>query len=287
MAHHISWSRGNMLSALVATACLGVVFFANTRLNPSNQTHNLARRPAVQNIAAVSQNNRTPITPAPYTFAIWGLIYTGLVVYVAGKWVCPDVYAKGASGSILFVCSCLLNVLWLVCFVKGETLQIPHWRWVCAAVLGALSVTVHAHAYVMVSHLCSITTTTTTTTTTDSISQLQNQQSLNVGWSHLIGWVSLITFVAYAAWTLVACAINTWIAAARQVTTPDGSETKTVHWSGKWPWVALGIVLFVAGMVLLPLIRRYPKTCTIPVCVVYLLVLVWAIVGVIVRRLFS
>jgi len=62
----------------------------------------------------LSALNPVLITPAPYVFAIWGLIYLGLIAFTVyqalpGYRESPSVKAVG----ILFAVSCLFNVLWI------------------------------------------------------------------------------------------------------------------------------------------------------------------------------
>ncbi len=66
------------------------------------------------NTAQVSDANPTLITPAGYVFAIWGIIYILLAVFVIYQ-VRPSQKDKDYHRRIgwLFVLSCLANILWL------------------------------------------------------------------------------------------------------------------------------------------------------------------------------
>lgn len=67
----------------------------------------------------VSDMYPTLITPAPFTFSIWSVIYSllliSIIVMIAKK---DDPYYKNAvdSISVLFWISCVLNILWIVAF---------------------------------------------------------------------------------------------------------------------------------------------------------------------------
>jgi hypothetical protein len=67
-----------------------------------------------QNTAAVSNANFTLITPAGYVFAIWGVIYLLLGVFVVYQ-ALPGQKVKDYQDKIgwLFVLSSLINIVWL------------------------------------------------------------------------------------------------------------------------------------------------------------------------------
>jgi hypothetical protein len=67
-----------------------------------------------QATADVSDANQTLITPAGYTFAIWGIIYFLLALYVAYQ-ALPSKRSEPFQGRIgwLFVLSSVMNILWL------------------------------------------------------------------------------------------------------------------------------------------------------------------------------
>jgi len=62
----------------------------------------------------LSAENPVLITPAPYVFSIWGLIYLGLIAFVVYQ-ALPNFRENPAvkAVGILFVVSSLFNVLWL------------------------------------------------------------------------------------------------------------------------------------------------------------------------------
>lgn len=67
-----------------------------------------------QNTAAVSDNNQTLITPAGYTFAIWGIIYVLLGVFVVYQ-ALPRERNSDYQRKIgwFFVLSSILNIAWI------------------------------------------------------------------------------------------------------------------------------------------------------------------------------
>jgi hypothetical protein len=67
-----------------------------------------------QNTAQVSNSFPTLITPAGYVFAIWGIIYVFLGVFVVYQTL-PSQQGKGFQSKIgwLFILSCIANVVWL------------------------------------------------------------------------------------------------------------------------------------------------------------------------------
>lgn len=79
-----------------------------------------------QTIADVSIQNQTLITPAPYTFAVWGVIYLfllGFVIYQA-----RSLFIENAKDDFVlrvegwFILSCLANALWIITWLFGYTL---------------------------------------------------------------------------------------------------------------------------------------------------------------------
>ncbi|GAB9476132.1 hypothetical protein Gpo141_00013203 [Globisporangium polare] len=74
-----------------------------------------------RNIGPMSRKHETLITPAPYAFAIWGLIYTLLTISVIVDCGCPSlsIYAASAHATLLrsvFAVSCVMNMAWIVFF---------------------------------------------------------------------------------------------------------------------------------------------------------------------------
>lgn len=74
-----------------------------------------------RNIGPMSRKHETLITPAPYAFAIWGVIYTLLTLSVVVDCACPAWSFFGASAHptllrLLFAVSCVLNMAWIALF---------------------------------------------------------------------------------------------------------------------------------------------------------------------------
>jgi translocator protein len=90
---------GNVLAFVVTLAVNGL---ANTLLLGGRTT------------GAVSDLYPTLITPAGYVFAIWGIIYTLLMIFLIYQ-VLPNQREKPflRDVSFLFILSCVLNVVWI------------------------------------------------------------------------------------------------------------------------------------------------------------------------------
>ena len=66
-----------------------------------------------QDTAQVSDNNFTLITPAGYTFAIWGIIYTLLGLFVIYQALPSDKGKTTEKIDWFFILSCIANICWL------------------------------------------------------------------------------------------------------------------------------------------------------------------------------
>jgi hypothetical protein len=66
-----------------------------------------------QDTAQVSDKNFTLITPAGYTFAIWGIIYTLLGLFVIYQALPSDKGKTAEKVGWFFVLSCIANICWL------------------------------------------------------------------------------------------------------------------------------------------------------------------------------
>jgi benzodiazapine receptor len=66
-----------------------------------------------QDTAQVSDNNFTLITPAGYTFAIWGVIYTLLGLFVIYQALPSDKSKTTEKVGWFFILSCIANIFWL------------------------------------------------------------------------------------------------------------------------------------------------------------------------------
>jgi len=66
-----------------------------------------------QDTAQVSDNNFTLITPAGYTFAIWGIIYTLLGLFVIYQALPSDKGKTTEKVGWFFILSCIANICWI------------------------------------------------------------------------------------------------------------------------------------------------------------------------------
>ena len=66
-----------------------------------------------QDTAQVSDENFTLITPAGYTFAIWGIIYTLLGLFVIYQALPSDKGKTAEKVGWFFILSCVANICWL------------------------------------------------------------------------------------------------------------------------------------------------------------------------------
>jgi tryptophan-rich sensory protein len=74
------------------------------------------------NTAEVSDAYPTLITPAGYTFAIWGVIYLLLGIFVVYQ-ALPSQKGKDFQRKIgwLFVVSSIMNIAWIFCWQYGQS----------------------------------------------------------------------------------------------------------------------------------------------------------------------
>lgn len=77
-----------------------------------------------RDIGPMSHKHETLITPAPYAFSIWGVIYTLLTISVIVDCGCPtlSIYAGSSHPALLravFAVSCAMNIAWVVLFSNG------------------------------------------------------------------------------------------------------------------------------------------------------------------------
>lgn len=122
----------------------------------------------------VSNMFETLITPSPFTFSIWGLIYTLLIISIIVMiFKSDDSYYKNVIDriSVLFRISCVLNMAWIVAF---------------SYVLLELSVLLILSLVVVLSLIC--------------------KELLSV---HESGqWLVPLTFGMYTGWLLIASVVN-------------------------------------------------------------------------------
>lgn len=75
-------------------------------------------------IGPMSRQHETLITPAPYAFSIWGVIYTLLALFVVVDCGCPSlsIFAAAKHASLLraaFALACVMNIAWVALFSNG------------------------------------------------------------------------------------------------------------------------------------------------------------------------
>jgi hypothetical protein len=74
-----------------------------------------------QTIGSVAANFPTPITPAPYAFSIWSLIYFGLAAFVIYHFrSTPEAQNGLQKVGAWFLYSCFLNCCWVLAWVYGH-----------------------------------------------------------------------------------------------------------------------------------------------------------------------
>lgn len=76
-------------------------------------------------ISNISNTYKNSLTPPSWAFSIWGLIYTGILIFL----ICQFIPKLGLNKSIkdmniLFIISCLLNIMWLISFSFGSKVSI-------------------------------------------------------------------------------------------------------------------------------------------------------------------
>lgn len=158
---------------------------------------------------AVSDMYLTLITPAPFTFSIWSVIYTLLfaamiVMIVKHK---DDYYASAIDGiSLLFWLSCGLNMIWIVCFSYTQ--------------IGLATIFIFAFAIVLAL----------------IIKQLGTIQTPN-------SWLLPAAFGMYAGWLLIATVVNTaaWLVKIEW----NGFGISPEIWSVITLCVAVGLTVIV------------------------------------------
>lgn len=190
-------------SILLSFLCVGIMFF----LYGLTQAGFFGDNPVGQG----SNFNVPSIVPQPYAFAIWGVIYTGLVVFPIYQWF------KRQSGSPLwkkmhswFCVNVILNGLWLA-----------------AASLDWLVITV-AIMLIMLVTLYQINTL------------LINIRKDDNGLSY---WPEKFVFSVYFAWITLATALN--ITAALVYYNWSGFNLGDIPWS----FAILSVTALIAGVI--------------------------------------
>src|SRR5690606_2289805 len=71
-------------------------------------------------IETISDNYRTPITPAGFAFSIWSLIYLGLLIFSIYQAVGNNL-SHFRSFRSLYIFSCVLNCGWIFFWIRERT----------------------------------------------------------------------------------------------------------------------------------------------------------------------
>ncbi|MDI9480077.1 MAG: tryptophan-rich sensory protein, partial [Bacillota bacterium] len=97
-----AWVNGSFLVATIGINALGALGYINGLTQEE-----------------ISNRFVTLITPSPFTFGIWGVIYSLLVISVIMMIVKKnDAYYQRAVDriTVLFIVSCILNMAWIIAF---------------------------------------------------------------------------------------------------------------------------------------------------------------------------
>lgn len=77
------------------------------------------------NIANISNTYQNVLTPPSWAFAIWGLIYTGLLIFCICQFIPKLKLSKSVKNiNIWFIISCMLNIMWIIAFSFGTKTSI-------------------------------------------------------------------------------------------------------------------------------------------------------------------
>lgn len=192
-------------------------------------------------IGTVSDAYPTPVTPAGYTFSIWGLIYVCLGVYVVAQCVYPEwlALAPGAPGTTsgrngsttmyqavlpyLFAASCVLNVVWVLVFTQlpvsitsssssSRSASVPL-AVLSAVVLLALAGCIYGWMVGLAPVVARGSNGSTTRDTGGSAMM------------RVVGGVVLLGAVVYCAWVTIACVLNLWTCASSAQSNRAGFAT--------------------------------------------------------------
>ena len=158
---------------------------------------------------AVSDMYLTLITPAPFTFSIWSVIYTLLIISMVVMIVKNKNSYYGSAIdriSVLFWISCGLNIIWIICFSYTQI---------------GLS-TIFIFAFVI-----------TLTLIVKQIGKIQTKQH----------WLLPAAFGMYAGWLLIATVVNTaaWLVKVEW----GGFGISAEIWSAIVLVVAVGLTVIV------------------------------------------
>lgn len=115
------WQVVEIIALAITTLLYILTVFLNYWSSSEDTPANLGFEETVSN---VSDQNEVRITPAGWTFSIWGLIYAWQLLWLIYAWT--FVVRPNSAKSIplltyvLFSVSCLINIGWLYAFTNGE-----------------------------------------------------------------------------------------------------------------------------------------------------------------------
>lgn len=258
---------------LIAFSALILINFLST-IPSSSVSHPPQNLLGTTPIGTVSDAYPTPITPARFTFTIWGLIYVCLAVYVVAQCIYPEwlalvpttVPTYSASPVFrtilpyLFTASCVLNIGWILVFT-----QLP----------------VHSGSGTSGLPLA-IVSTIMLVALTGCVYGWMVGLSQAVALAHggprsVVGTVALLGAVLYCAWTTIASVLNVWtcISSARGSDVTDNTTGAVV---------TLGLLaLGFGGLLGWSYQNEFPPRASWA-RVAFAAVFVWAVVGVLMKN---
>ena len=183
------------------------------------------------------------ITPAGYVFAIWGLIYMGLLTYVVLQALPKWASKKELRGlDIPFVISCICNALWLVVW---------HYRYLSVSVVCMLGLLISVmFAYTRVGNKAS----------ERSIWLVQKTFGIYMGWVGLATILNISIWLDSLGWSGAPFSGSTWGAVMLIIATAIyayiGFSRRDSAPLGVLAWASLGIaiknqadvIVWVAGL---------------------------------------
>ena len=243
-------------------------------------------------IGTVSDAYPTPVTPAGYTFSIWGLIYVCLGVYVVAQCVYPEWLAlapgttlgttSGRSGSTtmyqavlpyLFAASCVLNVVWVLVFTQlpvsstssssSRSASVPL-AVLSAVVLLALAGCIYGWMVGLAPVVARGSNGSTTRETGESAMM------------RVVGGVVLLGAVVYCAWVTIACVLNLWTCASSAQS--NRAEFATSNRTGATLTLVFLALLF-CGLLCWAYEHSFPPRASWA-RLAFAAVFVWAVIGV-------
>lgn len=229
-------------------------------------------------IGTVSNAYPTPITPAGYTFSIWGLIYVCLGVYVLAQCIYPEWLALAHTPSAssasatspvfrailpyLFAASCVFNIVWILVFTQLPVHKTAGTSGLPLAIVSTIVLVALAGCvYGWMAELAQVVARGGSGSVTD----------------YVFGTVALLGAILYCAWTTIACVLNVWTC----ISSARGGEVAN---DTTGAMVTLGL-LAVGFCGLLAWSRRNAFPPHAPWArVAFAAVFVWAVIGVLVSR---